>query len=392
MVAQAKSILDCPCRRRSPRARLSRPPSRPPSAGCRDRRGQASTQPSAPSEARDGDRPQSERKLRPSRCIAARPAALRAAPAQGFALDRHVESSSWQTKCLSMPPTRRRPGSWWCVVRRSRSSTSNPLAGRQLRGNIYLAKVTRVEPSLQAAFVEYGGNRHGFLAFSEIHPDYYQIPVADRQALLEAEAQAAREEEYEDERRRSRRRRGAPKRTGPTPRVRPRRRDEAIAEADIGDATASDPDACRRASPRRRDVTEAERPRAEPASVADRRARKTPRTESAAAAEAEAVATEAAEAAAPADERRTRPKTSPRTATRTSTTRSRRGARGADDRRRATSKSTRSSSSSAATRSRRSASARACTAASTRSRRSSSAARSCSSRSSRRSAATRARR
>ncbi|MGI9371371.1 MAG: Rne/Rng family ribonuclease [Hyphomicrobiales bacterium] len=56
---------------------------------------------------------------------------------------------------------------------------------KQLRGNIYLAKVTRVEPSLQAAFVDYGGNRHGFLAFSEIHPDYYQIPVADRQALLE---------------------------------------------------------------------------------------------------------------------------------------------------------------------------------------------------------------
>ncbi|MEM0987685.1 MAG: Rne/Rng family ribonuclease [Pseudomonadota bacterium] len=58
---------------------------------------------------------------------------------------------------------------------------------RQLAGNIYLAKVTRVEPSLQAAFVDYGGNRHGFLAFSEIHPDYYQIPVADREALLEEE-------------------------------------------------------------------------------------------------------------------------------------------------------------------------------------------------------------
>jgi ribonuclease E len=58
----------------------------------------------------------------------------------------------------------------------------------QLKGNIYLAKVTRVEPSLQAAFIEYGGNRHGFLAFNEIHPDYYQIPVADRQALLAAEA------------------------------------------------------------------------------------------------------------------------------------------------------------------------------------------------------------
>src|SRR5947208_12574134 len=69
---------------------------------------------------------------------------------------------------------------------------------KPLRGNIYLAKVTRVEPSLQAAFIEYGGNRHGFLAFSEIHPDYYQIPVADRQALLEDEARQQREE-AEDE-------------------------------------------------------------------------------------------------------------------------------------------------------------------------------------------------
>ena len=66
---------------------------------------------------------------------------------------------------------------------------------RQLAGNIYLAKVIRVEPSLQAAFVDYGGNRHGFLAFSEIHPDYYQIPKADREALLREEAEAAREEE-----------------------------------------------------------------------------------------------------------------------------------------------------------------------------------------------------
>ncbi len=66
---------------------------------------------------------------------------------------------------------------------------------RQLAGNIYLAKVTRVEPSLQAAFVDYGGNRHGFLAFSEVHPDYYQIPRADREALLREEAEAAREEE-----------------------------------------------------------------------------------------------------------------------------------------------------------------------------------------------------
>jgi ribonuclease E len=62
---------------------------------------------------------------------------------------------------------------------------------KPIRGNIYLAKVTRVEPSLQAAFVEYGGNKHGFLAFNEIHPDYYQIPHADREALREAEAEAS---------------------------------------------------------------------------------------------------------------------------------------------------------------------------------------------------------
>jgi ribonuclease E len=82
---------------------------------------------------------------------------------------------------------------------------------RQLAGNIYLAKVTRVEPSLQAAFVDYGGNRHGFLAFAEIHPDYYQIPVADRKALLEEERAFARAEDDEDNRRSSR----------PAPRPRP---------------------------------------------------------------------------------------------------------------------------------------------------------------------------
>lgn len=77
---------------------------------------------------------------------------------------------------------------------------------KQLRGNIYLAKVTRVEPSLQAAFIEYGGNRHGFLAFSEIHPDYYQIPTADRLALIEADEAAHREAEEENEKRSNRRR------------------------------------------------------------------------------------------------------------------------------------------------------------------------------------------
>src|SRR5712691_11453619 len=80
---------------------------------------------------------------------------------------------------------------------------------KQLRGNIYLAKVTRVEPSLQAAFVDYGGNRHGFLAFSEIHPDYYQIPVADRQALIAEEERAQRAADAEIDRRAGRSRRPA---------------------------------------------------------------------------------------------------------------------------------------------------------------------------------------
>ncbi len=90
---------------------------------------------------------------------------------------------------------------------------------RQLAGNIYLAKVTRVEPSLQAAFVDYGGNRHGFLAFAEIHPDYYQIPVADREALL-AEEMAVEQEGDEDDQ--------------PAP-AKPRRRRRAKAEATRSD-------------------------------------------------------------------------------------------------------------------------------------------------------------
>ncbi len=86
---------------------------------------------------------------------------------------------------------------------------------KQLRGNIYLAKVTRVEPSLQAAFIEYGGNRHGFLAFSEIHPDYYQIPVADRLALIEEEERAARLAEDEADLKDRRRERSRAKRSQP---------------------------------------------------------------------------------------------------------------------------------------------------------------------------------
>lgn len=84
---------------------------------------------------------------------------------------------------------------------------------KQIRGNIYLAKVTRVEPSLQAGFVEYGGNRHGFLAFGEIHPDYYQIPAADREALLAEEAeQAALDEEGDGDDEQVRARRAAQRR------------------------------------------------------------------------------------------------------------------------------------------------------------------------------------
>ena len=104
---------------------------------------------------------------------------------------------------------------------------------KQLRGNIYLAKVTRVEPSLQAAFVDYGGNRHGFLAFSEIHPDYYQIPVADRQALIDEDERAQRAADDEVDRR-SRRHRGRPA----------RRNDEAVhsdaTEAPVGEFASPD--------------------------------------------------------------------------------------------------------------------------------------------------------
>jgi ribonuclease E len=100
---------------------------------------------------------------------------------------------------------------------------------KQLRGNIYLAKVTRVEPSLQAAFVDYGGNRHGFLAFSEIHPDYYQIPIADRQALI-AEEERAQRAAVDDVERVPRRVRG-PSRS---------RRDDDVIRSDAAEPLAGD--------------------------------------------------------------------------------------------------------------------------------------------------------
>jgi ribonuclease E len=126
---------------------------------------------------------------------------------------------------------------------------------RQIRGNIYLAKVTRVEPSLQAAFVDYGGNRHGFLAFSEIHPDYYQIPLADRQALLEEEAAQAEtdfdgdEDEGDNGRgRKGRRRRGrgrrnwkSKRRESQVPDAEPVAMDDILAALDEDEDDGDDP-------------------------------------------------------------------------------------------------------------------------------------------------------
>jgi ribonuclease E len=110
---------------------------------------------------------------------------------------------------------------------------------KQLRGNIYLAKVTRVEPSLQAAFVEYGGNRHGFLAFSEIHPDYYQIPVADRQALIDADERAQRDYDSEEDERGGR---GHGRRRGRDARRR-RDRDDTVRSEPLGGEQQPAPDA-----------------------------------------------------------------------------------------------------------------------------------------------------
>jgi ribonuclease E len=117
---------------------------------------------------------------------------------------------------------------------------------KQLRGNIYLAKVTRVEPSLQAAFVDYGGNRHGFLAFSEIHPDYYQIPVADRQALIAEDERAQRAAEAEADHRAGRRH---ARRERASDRTRDEVKSEPIESAHVeGEAGASEVEAMAAAS------------------------------------------------------------------------------------------------------------------------------------------------
>ncbi|HGG04163.1 MAG TPA: Rne/Rng family ribonuclease [Aliiroseovarius sp.] len=103
---------------------------------------------------------------------------------------------------------------------------------RQLAANIYLAKVTRVEPSLQAAFVDYGGNRHGFLAFSEIHPDYYQIPVADREALMEEERAYAKALAEEDAKEKPKKRRS---RSRAKPKAEDAGKDDAVATKDVAE-------------------------------------------------------------------------------------------------------------------------------------------------------------
>ncbi|WP_089947078.1 Rne/Rng family ribonuclease [Litoreibacter albidus] len=110
---------------------------------------------------------------------------------------------------------------------------------RQLAGNIYLAKVTRVEPSLQAAFVDYGGNRHGFLAYSEIHPDYYQIPMADRQALIDEELEYARLQAEEDEKPKK----SSRSRSRPRSRSQKSKNDDAVVTEEVAEAAPSDAEA-----------------------------------------------------------------------------------------------------------------------------------------------------
>ena len=104
---------------------------------------------------------------------------------------------------------------------------------RQLAGNIYLAKVTRVEPSLQAAFVDYGGNRHGFLAFSEIHPDYYQIPIADREALLAEEKAYAEQLKADAEEEKDKPKRGRGRRRGGKAKAEEVKVDDAVETAEV---------------------------------------------------------------------------------------------------------------------------------------------------------------
>ncbi|EBA03351.1 ribonuclease, Rne/Rng family protein [Rhodobacteraceae bacterium HTCC2150] len=168
---------------------------------------------------------------------------------------------------------------------------------RQLAGNIYLAKVTRVEPSLQAAFVDYGGNRHGFLAFSEIHPDYYQIPVADREALLADErayAEALNEAAEAEEKKPNRRRRGRGK---PRPEAMASNSgdEDAVVSEEIVDDAVTDAEVVAEEKP----VKRTRKPRRTKEQIAaDKEAAAIAKAEKAAAKEAAKAAKEAKKAAA----------------------------------------------------------------------------------------------
>ena len=290
---------------------------------------------------------------------------------------------------------------------------------KPLRGNIYLAKVTRVEPSLQAAFVDYGGNRHGFLAFSEIHPDYYQIPVADRQALLEEEARSHREDEDEPNGERRSRRHRRPRPAEAEARGGRRR---AVSEPAPTDERLRRGAGGQRSPTRAVDAHEAQ---IEPEAATARRGAVRGRHREASTRRREAQRAEPTRTGAPARSRSrrrgrdaaNRPTTDQSAESARATSRThepaacerrpsrsddesrgddarRRGARGARARaagRAATTRASRSNRS-AATRWRRRRAARRACAATTRSRTSSSAARCCWCRSSRKSAATRARR
>ncbi len=347
--------------------------------------------------ARHGDRSQSERKLpRPVSLRRGRPPLaqrlLKALPSIAMSRVHHGQQNAYRCH-----PTRRKPGSWWCAAPQVEEFDFESANRKQLRGNIYLAKVTRVEPSLQAAFVEYGGNRHGFLAFSEIHPDYYQIPVADRQALIEdGGARRAR-------RRNARTSAGAAAAAAARRSAGRRRRGQGLGRRRRGGRRGRRRRRRRRVEPRRPAAGQAlagrrchrrlEAPAApEPASVAEAASEDDAAERSAAAAEAEAVVAEAAEAAAPAesaeeteepDEDGDEDGDDDETSVEARQDADEDGEPGRARDRRAARRRRPRGGAGAPARAR---------AASTRSRKSSSAARSCSCRSSRRSAATRARR
>ena len=351
-----RSILDCPVGV-SPRPRSSRvtaftsPVDRP----QRSAAAQSSSTERAPvlrrATAIDAIRTQTSPRPRAKR---GRPTAPTAAPAQGFALDRHVESSSWQTKCSSMPPTRRKPGSWWCVVRRSRNSTSNPLTGSS-------CAATSISPRSRGSSRRCRRPSSNTAATGTASsPSAKSIPTTTRsRSPTGRRCSRRRPKPHATRNTRTSAARNAPpprRAEAPSPTIgqgRGRATTSAVAEADDGDGDGMKPTSRRRRASRRRTTTS---PSAEaPAGVASRRAsREACRAgrrhgdAGADADEAEPVAAEAAERCRPTRSRGARDADEP-TATRRRRRRSRSRRGRCRRRRRATSKSTRSSSSSAAT-------------------------------------------